>query len=278
MNKNTITILGTGTSTGVPTVGCQCRVCTSTNPKNKRFRTSIYLETAGGKRIIVDTTPDLRSQLLQNNICDVDAAIITHDHADHVHGIDDLRPYCFIGNKTIPIYTSRYYMEQLTSRFPYIFSDKVYTDDRPVLGGGIPRLTLQEIFPSESKVQSNKILDEEFKFFNFPHGYGKTLGFIHGKFGYIIDCHEIPENILQIYQAAKLDVLILDCLKRVPHQTHLSLSQTQSYLERIDAKFTGLIHMAHDFDHEELAQEMQQKYGKKVAPLFDTQKLEYSSL
>lgn len=273
MNKNHITILGTGTSTGIPTVGCQCRVCTSTNPKNKRFRTSIYLETAAGKKILVDTTPDLRSQLLQNDIRDLDAVIMTHDHADHVHGIDDLRPFCFQKNKTIPIYTSRYYVEQLTERFPYIFSDKIYSDERPVLGGGIPRLTLQEVLPD----QDNLVMGEKFKFLLLPHGYGKTLGFIHEKFAYIIDCHEIPEDILHTLKAAKLDLLILDCLKRNPHQTHLTLSQTQNYLEQIDAKFTGLIHMAHDFDHEELAQEMQQKYGKKVAPLFDTEKLEYSS-
>lgn len=272
-DKNRITILGTGTSTGIPTVGCQCKVCTSTNPKNKRFRTSIYLETAQGKKILVDTTPDLRSQLLQNKITNVDAAIITHDHADHVHGIDDLRPFCFKDNKTIPIYTSRYYIEQLTSRFPYIFSDKIYTEERPVLGGGIPRLSLQEIIPGKT----NQIVDEDFAFYYVPHGYGQTLAFIHGKFGYIIDCHEIPSEILQIFKAAKLEILILDCLKRVPHQTHLRLDQTQRYLEEIDAQFTGLIHMAHDFDHEELTQEMSQKYGKKVAPLFDTQKLEYSS-
>lgn len=272
---NQITILGTGTSTGIPTIGCQCKVCTSTNPKNKRFRTSIYLETAHGKKILVDTTPDLRSQLLQNHINGVDAAIITHDHADHVHGIDDLRPFCFKDNKTIPIYTSRYFIDQLTNRFPYIFSDAVYSEERPVLGGGIPRLSLREIFLDNPL---NKILDEEFRFFYVPHGYGQTLAFIHGKFGYIIDCHEIPADIVQIFKAAKLEILILDCLKKNPHQTHLTLSQTQNYLEQIDAQFTGLIHMAHDFDHEELTQEMQQKYGKKVAPLFDTQKLEYSSI
>lgn len=274
MIKNRITILGTGTSTGVPTIGCKCSVCTSTNPKNKRFRTSIYLETAGGKKIIVDTTTDLRSQVLANNITQVDAAIITHDHADHVNGIDDLRPFCFMENKSIPIYTSSCYMNHLTTRFPYIFqADKLYSEERPPLGGGIPRLNLCEIVPSEKSL----IESEEFQFYLVPHGYGETLCFIHQKFGYIIDCHEIPDAVINEFKNANLDILIIDCLKRKSHKTHLNLTQTQNYLEKIDAKFTGLIHMAHDFDHEELKNEMKQKYGKKVAPLFDTEKLEYST-
>lgn len=273
--KNKITILGSGTSTGIPTLGCECAICKSPNPKNKRFRTSIYLETTNKKSILIDTTPDLRSQLLQNYISNIDAAIITHDHADHVHGIDDLRPFCFKTKQSIPIFTTDIYIEQLTARFPYIFqSDKIYTEDRPVIGGGIPRLHLEKIIPN----QDASIIGEPFKFFYVPHGYFQTLCFIHGKFGYITDCHEIPDHVLNEFINAKLEILILDCVKRRPHKTHLSLDKSCFYLEKIAANFTGLIHMAHDFEHEEFTLEMNQKYGKKVAPLFDTQTLEYSSI
>ena len=274
MLKNIITVLGTGTSTGVPTLGCRCPVCVSTNPKNKRFRTSIYIETTGGKKILVDTTPDLRSQLLINQISQVDATIITHDHADHVNGIDDLRPFCFLENKSIPIYTTRPYMDHLTTRFPYIFqADKLYSEERPHLGGGLPKLNLCEIVPS----QKSLVVGEEFQFFTVPHGYGETVCFIHQKFGYIIDCHEIPDAVINEFKKAKLDILIIDCLKKAAHKTHLSLTQSEHYLAQIDAKFTGLIHMAHNFDHEQLSLEMKQKYGEKVSPLFDTEKLEYGT-
>ena len=272
---NNITILGTGTSTGVPTIGCHCAVCTSNNPKNKRFRTSIYLNTAKGKKIIVDTTPDLRSQILENKIDAVDAAIITHDHADHLHGIDDLRPFSFFENKNIPVFTSDYFAENMKIRFPYIFqADKIYSEERPPIGGGIPRLSLETIYPG----QNNPILEENFYFDYVPHGYGQTLAFRHETFGYIIDCHEIPEQLVRDFRDSKLKVLIIDCLKRNDHKTHLSLKKTIDYIQAINPDFAGLIHMAHDFDHDQLAQEMTQQFGKKVDPLFDTQKLSYPSI
>ncbi len=275
LQKNSITILGTGTSTGVPTVGCHCAVCTSSNPKNKRYRSSIYLNTANSKKIIVDTTPDLRSQLLQNKIDEVDAAIITHDHADHLHGIDDLRPFTFKQNKTIPIYTSDYYAQSLSERFAYIFqAHKIYPADRPALGGGIPKLELRTI----TMGQKNIIEGEDFHFYYVPHGYGQTICFRHGKMAYIIDCHEIPEVLVRDLKEAKLEILIIDCLKPAEHKTHLNLEKSLQYIRAINPDFAGLIHMAHDFDHDDLTQQMHSLFGKKVAPLFDTQKLEYSSL
>lgn len=275
ITKNRITILGTGTSTGVPTIGCQCAVCKSQNPKNKRFRTSIYIETTRGNKILVDATPDLRSQILQNNIDHIDFSIITHDHADHVHGIDDLRPFTYFQNKTMPIFTNEFFAQNLTSRFPYIFqADKIYSEDRPPLGGGIPKLELKIIQPN----QQCDLNGERFEFLELPHGYGKSLGFIHESFAYLIDCHEIPEEVLMKLEAKKLQLIIIDCLKRAEHKTHLNLEKSLKYVERINAQFSGLIHMAHDFDHNEFENEMTQKYGKKVSPLFDTQKLEYPSL
>src|SRR5690554_1080845 len=120
-NNNQVIALGTGTSTGIPMLGCKCEVCLSNNPKNRRFRTSIALHTAGGKTIIVDTGPDLRSQLLANKIDRCDAAIVTHEHADHTHGIDDLRPLSFETGRAVPLHTSQKCAQLLRKKFPYIF-------------------------------------------------------------------------------------------------------------------------------------------------------------
>ena len=130
MNK--ITILGSGTSTGVPILGCKCKVCQSTEPRNKRFRSSAIIELENQKRILIDTTPDLRTQLLNNKVDHVDAVIITHDHADHTHGIDDLRPFGFKSNKSIPVYTSEPAARSLTRKFPYIFDSDNYFKDKKI--------------------------------------------------------------------------------------------------------------------------------------------------
>ncbi|MFW5887932.1 MAG: MBL fold metallo-hydrolase, partial [Bacteriovoracia bacterium] len=140
MNKamNQLTILGSGTSTGIPMLGCDCPICSTTDqkPKNKRFRTSVLITTSKGHKIIIDTPPDLRSQLLKNKVDTIDAAIITHEHADHVHGIDDLRPFCF-GNprKEIPVFTNPTTAIDLTARFPYIFQrQQFFSKNKPILG------------------------------------------------------------------------------------------------------------------------------------------------
>ncbi|MEX1100239.1 MAG: MBL fold metallo-hydrolase, partial [Bacteriovoracaceae bacterium] len=180
-NHNEVVALGTGTSTGIPMVGCKCSVCLSTNPKNHRFRASIALKTSSHKTIIVDVTPDLRSQLLQNKIDQCDACIITHEHADHVHGIDDLRPLSFDKESPIPVYTWNSCAEHLSEKFPYIFqADKLFRF-KPVLGGGIPKLSLHTVG------EKALIAGEEFEFYLLPHGHTKTLSFLHKKFAYAID-------------------------------------------------------------------------------------------
>jgi len=122
LTKNTITILGSGTSTGVPIIRCQCVVCQSLDPRDKRLRTSIYLETKAGNKILVDTGPDLRQQVLQNNICEIDFTIITHEHADHLHGLDDLRPFSFtLPPRSMPVYCSKETLESIKTRFSYVF-------------------------------------------------------------------------------------------------------------------------------------------------------------
>lgn len=265
---NKIIILGTGTSTGIPMVGCQCLVCTSLDHRDQRLRTSIFLETKTGQRILVDTGPDLRTQLLTNKISVLDFAIITHEHADHLHGIDDLRPFSF-GPPVIeiPVFTNaptKAYMEQ---RYPYIFS----ATKNPPMGGGIPRINV--IATEMEKITI--INGEEFFFFSYPHGHGVTMGFIHDEFAYIVDCRELPKSLIKILKEKKLKLLIIDCLQRKSHSTHLTVEKSFEYIHQINAERTGLIHMGHDLSHRALASMALAEFGQHVFPLYDQQKLFY---
>ncbi len=264
---NTLTVLGSGTSTGVPILGCNCHICQSTNPANKRLRTSVFLTTARGKKIVVDTSPDLRSQLLRADVRHVDAALITHDHADHTHGIDDLRPFCFHQNQSLPVHCSAETAQSLRRKFDYIFG----TNLRPVIGGGIPRLHLQE-FHSGAAL----ITDEKFTMFSLPHGYVTSTGFMHGKLAYLTDCHSIPTAVAEQLRQADLEWLIIDCVKPEPHDTHMGYEQTRTALEQIKPRRAGLIHMGHEWDHEVLAERLIKDGFHGAAPLKDGDLIRYS--
>lgn len=270
-NINQVYILGTGTSTGVPTLGCHCEVCSSNNQKNRRFRSSICINFKNDKNILIDTSTDLRSQLLDNKINDIDAVIITHEHADHTHGIDDLRPFCYYRHHPIPIYTSKICADILRNKFPYIFKRDEVFKDKKILGGGIPKLDLHIL----EKNNNNKILDFDFQFFELKHGHTKTLGFLVDKMAYIIDCQEVPKDILDKLKQEELDLLIIDCLRTKKHSTHLHLELALDYAKTIAAKQTGLIHLSHEFDHEKLTQQLIDQGLPQIFPLFDTQVLKY---
>lgn len=272
--KNTIIALGTGTSTGIPMIGCHCPVCTSLDHRDQRMRTSIFVETESGKKFLVDTTPDLRSQFLRSKISDVDFVIITHSHADHLHGIDDLRPLTFNPNKNeIPLYTDKLTKKIIEKRFDYIFKKPDPT--KKMLGGGLPRLTVHSV-PLDKKIT---LQGEAFYFFNYPHGHGTTMGFIHRSkkttLAYIVDCMEIPDDMIKTLHEMKIDLLILDCLKRGTHTTHLSVEKAFGYIKRIKPERTGLVHMSHDLFHRELERLACAEFGKKVFPLYDEQIIKY---
>lgn len=262
MNK--ITILGSGTSTGVPILGCKCRVCQSNDVRNKRLRTSALLETARSKTILIDASPDLRTQLLKTKTDKLDAVIITHDHADHTHGIDDVRPFTFAGPTPLPVFADQHAIDSLTNKFPYIFQ----RSQKPILGGGIPLLDLHLV--------GNDIVGEEFKFFHLPHGHGDSLCFIHQKLGYIIDCREVPELILKSFRDAELELLVIDCLRYTPHQTHLHLDLTLQYIEAIKPKLALLTHMGHEMDYLDLIHQLRKRGIKNVFPAVDGQSFLYS--
>ncbi|MCM2351535.1 MAG: MBL fold metallo-hydrolase [Bacteriovoracaceae bacterium] len=270
MNK--ITILGCGTSTGVPILGCKCQVCQSNESRNKRFRTSAVIELPDKKRILIDASPDLRSQLLKTDIDSLDAVIITHDHADHTHGMDDLRPFGFKSGKSLPVYADASAAKDLRRKFPYIFDRENYFKEKAILGGGIPLLDLQT-----TQEGFQLILGHPFEFFSLPHGHEDTLGILHEKMAYIVDCREIPERCVKRLQEAQLDLLIIDCLRPHPHQTHLHLELTLEYIRRINPKTAILTHMGHEWDYLNLIHELEKRGVKNTFPAIDGCSYLYSS-
>lgn len=270
MNK--ITILGSGTSTGVPILGCKCKVCNSNDQRNRRLRTSALLETSRGKKILIDASPDLRTQLLRQKTEALDAVIITHDHADHTHGMDDLRPFCWKRPTPIPVYADESAAKDLRRKFKYVFERDSYFANKKILGGGIPMLDLMEVKPGDVT-----IAEEPFTLHHLPHGHEETLCLIHKKCGYIVDCREVPPSVLQNFHDAKLEILVIDCLKRTPHQTHLHLDLALEYIEKIKPRTAILTHMSHEWDYQELLAELQLRGINNVFPAVDGMSFLYSS-
>lgn len=271
MNK--LTILGSGTSTGIPMIGCSCPVCQSSDPKDNRLRASAYIQTPDGTSILIDTTPDLRTQLLTHKITRVDAAIITHDHADHLHGLDDLRPLCFDScldsPNEIPLFTYANCADRIRQRFPYAFAQS----EKP-FAGGVPRLSLHEV----NLCETNQVAQEDFEFFLNPHGPMKTLGLIHQSMAYVIDCQKLPKENIQKLKNKNLELLIIDCVRDTPHQTHLHLERTLDYIGQIQPKKAGLIHMGHHLSHAHLTEVCDQLKHSSVFPCYDGQVLTYPSI
>lgn len=267
---NQVILLGTGTSTGVPILGCSCSVCQSNDPRNKRFRTSAIIQTKSGKNILIDASPDLRTQLLRNHIHDLDGVIITHDHADHTHGIDDLRPFGFKKNASIPVFTSAESAQDLTKKFPYIFQSELVFKEKPILGGGIPKLHIETVLGKK------EILGEEFDFFFLPHGHGNTLGIVHQNMAYFTDCREIPEQTLKTLRERKLELLLIDCLRYTPHSTHLHLDLTLEYVEKINPAKAVLIHLGHEIEYREILTKLRTRGIENVTPSFDGMSFYYS--
>lgn len=269
MNK--ITILGSGTSTGVPILGCNCQVCQSNDVRNKRLRTSALLQFPSEKNLLIDASPDLRTQLLNKKIEQVHGVIITHDHADHTHGMDDLRPYGFKLGASLPVYTDKKTAHDLTRKFSYIFDRQTYFADKEVLGGGIPQLDMHVIHEGPQQ-----ILGEEIEFFSLPHGHDNTLAICHKKMAYITDCREIPAAVVEKLRDTKLEILLIDCLRPAPHQTHLHLELTLKYISQIKPALAVLIHMGHEWDYLALMEEIRKRGVKNTFPAIDGTEFLYS--
>jgi phosphoribosyl 1,2-cyclic phosphate phosphodiesterase len=230
-----VTFLGTGTSTGVPVVGCHCRVCTSTHPYNQRLRQSVLLE-IDGKYGLVDTTPDLRTQLLRHPIPRLDFVLFTHSHSDHLMGLDDIRPYNFRQRETVHAYASPHTAKAVRRVFAYIW------DATTQIGGGKPQLDLHEV---EEPFTHDGIAITPIP---VAHGEWTIHGFRIGNFAYITDTNGIPPSSMHLLEG--LDVLALDGLRPAPdHPTHFTIPQAVACAQQIGARETWLIHLAHEVDH-----------------------------
>lgn len=229
-----ITFLGTGTSQGIPVINCDCSVCLSDNPRNKRLRTSVVIQSAS-TTILIDTSTDLRHQLLRNPVPSLDAVLYTHAHADHVCGIDDLRPFNFSSDTRIPVYANQNTIDRLTHSFDYAFSNGRMVP-------GVPNLKAIAI-TGQFKINELDILPLE-----LWHGNLIVLGYRINNFAYCTDVNKIPEHTYD--QMKNLDVLVLDALREKPHPTHLSVQEAIEVAKEIDAKKTFLIHMSHNIDHD----------------------------
>ena len=225
-----VRIIGSGTSTGVPQIGCTCPVCTSTDPKDNRLRASAIVETDDA-RILIDCGPDFRTQVLRLPFEKIDGVLITHEHYDHVGGLDDLRPFCRFGS--VPIYAENYVAQGLRLRMPYCFVDHRYP--------GVPDIPLQEISVGQAfSVNHTEVLP-----LRVMHGRLPILGYRIGKrLAYITDMLTMPEESYE--QLHDLDVLVVNALRVKPHPTHQSISEALTVAQRIQAKKTYFIHMSHD--------------------------------
>jgi len=232
-----LTLLGVGSSAGTPVIGCACKTCRSTDPRNVRTRCSAAVTLPGGEVVLIDTGPDLRQQALREGLSRVDAVLYTHTHADHLHGIDDLRAFCQLGRKQIPLYASPEHLRVISARFGYVLRDAGGHWDLPVLGGnevtGPFRLFGVDVVPIPLK-----------------HGRSDIYGYRLGNAAYLTDVSEIPPSSLDLLRG--LDVLLLDCLRYKPHHTHINLEQSLAYAGRIQAARTYLIHMTHELEYEEV--------------------------
>lgn len=230
--------LGTGTSNGIPEIGCSCSVCTSANPKNRRLRSSVLVKT-GNANILIDTTPDLRMQALQNKIDRIDAICYTHHHADHIFGIDDLRRFCFLQGNAIPCYVTQRTNEIIRKTFSYIFNP------HPRFIDYIPRLNMHLINDSFD-IFGTEVIPVEIE-----HGGLKIVGFRIGDMAYLTDCNHIPDSSRSLLQ--NLKVLILDALRPQPHISHFTIAEAIGETIKIGAQKTYFTHMAHETDHESVS-------------------------
>ena len=253
-----LTMLGVGSSAGTPVVGCSCATCLSGDSRNKRTRCSSLITLDSGENILIDTGPDLRNQSLRENINRIDAVLYTHTHADHLHGIDDLRAFCQIQRKQIPLYAREDATEHIQQKFGYTLREP-FVDfwDLPVL----------RITPVQAPFELFGV-----KVTPIPvmHGKSHIFGYRVGNLAYMTDVSEIPESSFALLE--NLDTVLLDCQRETSHPTHINIEQSLAYLGRIKAKQSYMIHMTHELEYTSLSK----KLPKDVFVGFDGLKLNIS--
>lgn len=238
MSSLELTFLGTGTSQGIPVIGCDCAVCLSDDPRDTRTRSSVLIETAD-QHFVVDTTPEFRFQCLREGVKRLDAALFTHAHTDHIMGFDDMRRFCEMEDRKMPVYATEATMEQLRNTFGYAFNEPQPWKNYLRLD---PRIISAAFDLGETRIVPVEL----------PHGKVKTTGFVFHRGGrkllaYFTDCATVPEEALEA--ARGTEVLILDALRDTPHPTHMNFEQAIEVAGRIAPGKTYFLHLCHDVSH-----------------------------
>lgn len=250
-----LTFLGTGTSFGVPQVGCHCAVCRSVDPRDKRSRCAVVIESDGGTRLLIDTPPELRLQLIANGIDDVDAVLYTHDHADHLHGIDDLRSFTIRRADPLPLYGSGVMLDVIRTRFGYIVDDRI----QPLPGTTKPNGRTVQVTPDVAFEVGDAVILP----LRLPHGRSDVIAYRIGPIAYVTDVKVVDDRA--VAALAGVQVLVLNALLRRSHPTHLSISEAVETAQRVGAARTYFTHLTHDNFHADLAAEL----PSGISPAYD---------
>jgi phosphoribosyl 1,2-cyclic phosphate phosphodiesterase len=229
-----ITVLGSGTSSGVPTIGCTCEVCRSSDPRDKRLRPSVLLR-YNDRNVIIDTSPDFRAQVLRAGLERLDAIVYTHSHADHILGLDDVRPFNFRQKSSIPVYGTEETLTVIQRVFQYAFEEPGQSS--------VPKLDLHILDGAPFE-----LFDMQFTPIRLCHGRGTVLGFRFGRAAYLTDHSDIPEESRALL--ADLDVLFLDALRHRPHPTHTTVEHALRLVDELKPRRAFFTHMCHDLSHE----------------------------
>jgi phosphoribosyl 1,2-cyclic phosphate phosphodiesterase len=230
-----VTFLGSGTSAGVPMIGCTCATCQSSDPRDKRLRPSIFLDVADGPNILVDTSTDLRQQALTYGLSRVDAILFTHSHVDHILGLDEIRRFNILQRSAIPAYADAATLADLKRTFHYVF------DPPQEKGGGVPQIALA-LIDGPFEIDGVRVVPVP-----LMHGPRPILGFRFGSFAYLTDCNRIPDTAWPLLDG--LDTLVLDALRHRPHPTHFSVAESLQVVEALRPRRTYFTHMCHDLPH-----------------------------
>lgn len=232
------TLLGTGTSTGVPTVSCTCETCTSDDPRDKRLRCSLLIESEKST-VVIDTSADFRQQMLKHKVAKIDGIVYTHYHFDHIGGFDDLRAYNFTSRKYVQLYLNKETYSKIEETFSYAFGNATQ------IGGGIPQVNINLIERDDFSIG-----DIDLKIIPLMHGKMEVFGFRIGNFAYCTDCNYISEESMEKLQG--LDVLILDALRYHKHPTHFTVDESLEIVKKLKPKQTYFTHIAHQIKHSDL--------------------------
>ncbi len=256
----TLTVLGSGTSTGVPVPGCPCEICNSGDPKNMRLRTSALISKEGGPHILIDTSADFRQQALLYKIPRVDSVLYTHYHSDHILGLEDLRGYNYLQKESIPCYGTDNTLAEIRRCFSYIFNP-----DPRYVGGQVPQVVLNEI----SDATPFEVLGLKVRPFPILHGMAYVTGFRLGELAYATDCKVLPEYSMEVVRGVKY--LILDGLRYEPHKAHLTIPEAIELAQIIGAEKTYLIHMTHTVDYHKVSKDL----PKGIELAYDGMKIDF---